>query len=138
LRLFTDGASRGNPGPAGAGIVIEDENGMRLRGFHRWLGQRTNNEAEYEALIEGLKAAHDWKPDRLEIYLDSKLVVEQMNGRYKIKAPELIPLHQKATELLREFHQVEVAHVERAKNRGADFLANKAIDAKVPKKKFGG
>ncbi len=89
-------------------------------------------------MLDGLKAAKDWKPDRLEVYLDSKLVVEQMNGRYRIKAPELIPLHQKATELLREFPEVQVAHVEREKNRGADSLANKAIDAKVPKKKFGG
>ncbi len=111
---------------------------MRLRGLHRWLGVTTNNEAEYHALIEGLKAVKDWKPDRLEVYLDSKLVVEQMNGRYRIKAPELIPLHQKATELMRGFPEVQVGHVERAKNRGADALANKAIDEKVPKKKFGG
>jgi len=111
---------------------------MRLQGLHRWLGVSTNNEAEYNALIEGLKAAKAWTPDRLEVYLDSKLVVEQMNGRYRIKAPELIPLHQKATELMRDFPEVHVAHVEREKNRGADALANKAIDAKVPKKKFGG
>jgi probable phosphoglycerate mutase len=120
------------------GIVIEDEDGMRLRGLHRWLGVTTNNEAEYHALIEGLKAAKGWNADRLEVYLDSKLVVEQMNGRYKVKAPELIPLHKKATELLREFPEVRVAHVERERNRGADALANKAIDEKVPKKKFGG
>src|SRR5256884_9423199 len=138
LRLFTDGASRGNPGPAGIGVVIEDENGMRLRGLHRWLGVTTNNEAEYHALIEGLRAGKDWKPDRLEVYLDSKLAVEQMNGRDSNKHPELIPLHEKATELLREFPEVQVAHGEREKNRGADSLANKAIDAKVPKKKFGG
>jgi ribonuclease HI len=136
--LFTDGASRGNPGPAGIGVVIEDDSGMRVQGLHRWLGVTTNNEAEYHALIEGLKAAKAWNPDRLEVYLDSKLVVEQMNGRYRIKAPELIPLHQKATELLREFPEVQVTHLERERNRGADALANKAIDAKVPKKKFGG
>ncbi len=74
--MFTDGASRGNPGPAGAGIVIEDESGLRLHGLHRWLGVTTNNEAEYYALIEGLKAVKTWNPDRLEIFLDSKLVVE--------------------------------------------------------------
>ncbi len=138
LRLFTDGASRGNPGPAGIGVVIEDDQGMRLRGLHRWLGVTTNNEAEYRALIEGLKAVKDWRPDRLEVYLDSKLVVEQMNGRYRIKAPELQPLHAQAKELLKEFPEVEIAHVERAKNRGADALANMAIDAHVPKTKFGG
>ncbi|TMD16026.1 MAG: ribonuclease HI family protein [Chloroflexi bacterium] len=138
LRLFTDGASRGNPGAAGLGVVIEDEQGIRLRGLHRWLGVTTNNEAEYHALIEGLLAARDWKPDRLEVYLDSKLVVEQINGRYRIKAPELQPLHQRATELMRQFPDVAVTHVERAKNRGADALANMAIDAHVKKTKSGG
>jgi len=137
LRLFTDGASRGNPGNAALGVVIEDEHGMRLRGFHRWLGKMTNNEAEYHALIDGLKAVKDWKPDRVEVYLDSKLVVEQMNGRYRIKAPELVPLHHKASELLREFPDVTVAHVERAKNRGADALANMSLDARFKKTKTG-
>src|SRR5438128_11296082 len=110
---------------------------MRLRGFHRWRGKMTNNEAEYHALIDGLKAVKDWKPDRLEVYLDSKLVDEQMNGRYRIKAPELIPLHEQAIGLLRQFPHVHVAHVERAENRRADALANRAIDAKVPRKHFG-
>ncbi len=138
LRLFTDGASRGNPGPAGIGVVIEDDQGMRLRGLHRWLGVATNNEAEYKALIEGLKAVQEWKPDRLEVFMDSKLVVEQMKGGYRIKAAELLPLHKQAKELLERFPLYEVAHVERAKNRGADHLANMAIDAHVPKTKFGG
>ena len=111
---------------------------MRLRGLHRWLGVTTNNEAEYRALIEGLEAVADWKPDRLEIYLDSKLVVEQVNNRWKIKSPELQPLHARAVELLRQFPDVTVAHVERNKNRGADALANMAIDARVKKTKFGG
>jgi len=137
IRLFTDGASRGNPGNAALGVVIEDEHGMRLRGFHRWLGKMTNNEAEYHALIDGLKAVKDWRPDRVEVYLDSKLVVEQMNGRYRIKAPELVTLHQKASELLREFPDVIVAHVDRAKNRGADALANMSLDARVKKTKAG-
>ncbi len=112
-------------------MVIEDENGMRLRGLHRWLGVTTNNEAEYRALIEGLKAVREWKPDRLEVYLDSKLVVEQMNGAWKIKARELMPLNMEAKELLRQFPDVLIAHVERNRNRGADHLANLAIDAHV-------
>ncbi len=128
LRLFTDGAARGNPGPAGAGVVIEDDQGTRLCGRHRFLGKATNNEAEYLALIEGLKTAAEWKPDRLEIYLDSKLVVEQMNGSYKVKKPELKPLHDKAKELLTGFGEVVVAHVERERNKGADALANRALD----------
>ena len=68
--MFTDGAARGNPGPAGVGVVIEDDQGLRLRGLHRYIGKATNNEAEYQALIEGLKAVSEWKPDRLEVYLD--------------------------------------------------------------------
>jgi ribonuclease HI len=119
-------------------VVIEDDQGMRLRGLHRWLGEATNNEAEYHALIEGLKAVRDWKPDRIEAYLDSKLVVEQMNDRWRIKAPELQPLHRQAKELLREFPEWKIEHVEREKNRGADHLANMAIDAHVKKTKFGG
>lgn len=128
LRLFTDGAARGNPGPAGAGVVIEDVNGMRLAGKHRWLGVKTNNEAEYLALIDGLKAVQEWKPDRVEIFMDSKLVVEQMNDRYRIKEARLKALHDEAKTLMARL-QVRVSHVEREKNRGADALANKAIDA---------
>ncbi len=101
---------------------------MRLRGLHRYIGKATNNEAEYHALIEGLKAASDWHPDRLEVYLDSKLVVEQINGRYRVKKAELQPLHKRAKELLDSFGEVVVAHVERERNRGADALANRALD----------
>jgi ribonuclease HI len=116
-------------------VVIEDDQGMRLRGLHRWLGVTTNNEAEYHALIEGLKAVADWKPDRLELYLDSKLVVEQVSGRYKIKKPQLQALCRRATELMSTFDEVVVSHVEREKNKGADALANKAIDEHVKKAK---
>ncbi len=98
----------------------------------------TNNEAEYHALIEGLKAVREWEPDRLEVYLDSKLVVEQINGRWKIKAPELQSLHRRAAELLQDFPNRKVEHIKREKNRGADHLANLAIDAHVPKRKLGG
>jgi ribonuclease HI len=128
MRMFTDGAARGNPGPAGLGVVIEDDQGMRLRGLHRYLGTATNNEAEYHALIEGLKALKEWNPDRLEVYMDSKLVVEQVNGGYKVKKPELQQLHRKAKELLDGFGEVVVKHVERERNKGADALANRAID----------
>jgi len=137
LRLRTDGAARGNPGPAGAGILIEDDQGIRVQARHKWLGQMTNNQAEYHALIEGLKAVKDWKPDRLEIYLDSKLLVEQIKGQYKIKEPELQKLYAQATRLL-DGLQYEIKHVAREENRGADHLANMAIDEKVPRRKFSG
>ncbi len=108
---------------------------MRLRTLHRWLGKATNNEAEYHAVIEGLKAVSDWKPDRLEVYLDSKLVVEQLKGSYRVKKPELKALYEQAKLLLGAFDDVVVAHVDRERNRGADALANRAIDEKVKKPK---
>jgi ribonuclease HI len=132
--LRTDGASRGNPGPAAIGVVIEDDEGTRLRTFHRYIGIRTNNQAEYQALIDGLKAVAEWKPDRLEIYLDSKLVVEQVNGTYRVKKPELQPLYNEVKHLLGGFADTpEIKHVERENNKGADKLANMALDAQVKK-----
>ena len=97
----------------------------------------TNNQAEYRALIEGLRAVKEWRPDRLEIYLDSKLVVEQVRGQYKIKEPELQRLHTEVMRLL-DGLAYEIRHVARNENRGADHLANMAIDEKVPRKKVGG
>jgi ribonuclease HI len=128
LRLFTDGAARGNPGPAGIGLVLEDDEGMRLWGGFRYLGTATNNQAEYRALIDGLRKAGEWRPDRLEVHLDSELVVNQINGRYKVRNRELQPLHRQALDLLRRFPQTTVSHVPRERNRGADALANRAID----------
>ena len=114
--------------------MIEDEHGNRLRTFHRFIGVATNNEAEYQALIDGLKAVADWKPDRLEIYLDSKLVVEQINGTYRVKKAELQPLYKQVKELLGGFADApDIKHVERENNRGADKLANMALDAQVKK-----
>jgi ribonuclease HI len=120
------------------GVLIEDEHGMRLRALHRWLGVMTNNQAEYHALIEGLKAVRPWNPDQLEILLDSKLIVEQVKGAYRVKDPILQPLHAEVKRLLSEMPAYEIKHVGREENRGADALANKAIDEKVPKKKVGG
>ena len=131
LRLFTDGAARGNPGPAGLGMVIEDDHGMRLWGGCRFAGTATNNRAEYLALIDGLRKASEWRPDRLEVYMDSELVVKQMLGTYRVRNSELAPLHRQATGLLRSFPRVIVRHVPRERNRGADALANKAIDEAV-------
>jgi ribonuclease HI len=114
-------------------VVIEDDQGVRLRTFHRFIGKATNNEAEYHALIDGLKAVAEWKPDRLEVYLDSKLVVEQVKGKYRVKKPHLAPLHREATELLKQFGEFSIENVERESNRGADKLANMALDAQVKK-----
>jgi ribonuclease HI len=119
--------------------VIEDADGMRLRTFHRYIGNATNNQAEYHALIDGLKAVAEWKPDRLDVFLDSKLVVEQVNGRWKVKEPDLKKLHALATELLQAFgDQASVRHVERSQNKGADKLVNMALDARVKQAKADG
>jgi ribonuclease HI len=137
--LRADGGARGNPGPAALGVVIEDDQGMKLRTFHRFLGVATNNQAEYQALIDGLKAVADWKPDRLEVFLDSKLVVEQVNGKWRVKEPELKELHKQATELLQQFgDRVTVSHIGREENRRADKLVNMALDERVKKPKPGG
>jgi ribonuclease HI len=119
-------------------VVIEDDQKVRLRGLHRYLGVATNNEAEYHALIEGLKAAAPWNPDRLEIFLDSNLVVEQVKGKFRVKKPELQKLNEQAMELLKQFGDWTIAHVERDRNRGADALANMAIDAHIKKAKASG
>ena len=114
--------------------MIEDDQGNKLRTFHRFIGVATNNEAEYHALIDGLKAVAEWKPDRLEIYLDSKLVVEQVKGTYRVKKPELQPLYNEVKHLLGGFADTpEIKHVERESNKGADKLANMALDAHVKK-----
>ena len=109
-------------------MVIEDDKGMRLRGLCRYIGTATNNVAEYQALIEGLNAVSEWKPDRVEVYLDSKLVVEQVRGNYRVKNAALAPLYARAMKLISALPEVEIRHVERAKNKGADALANRAID----------
>ncbi len=131
LRLYTDGAARGNPGPAGLGLVLEDESGLRLWGGCRFIGTATNNQAEYRALIEGLRRAKEWKPDRLEVYMDSQLVVEQVSGRFKVRSPELRPLHTEALRLFSGYPGATIEHVRRELNRGADALANRAIDEHV-------
>jgi ribonuclease HI len=128
LRLHTDGAARGNPGPAGLGMVIEDEDGLRLWGGCSYAGELTNNQAEYLALLAGLRKAAEWRPDRLEVFLDSQLVVEQLAGRYRIKNADLRPLAAEVQRLLAGFPDVAVSHVPRERNRGADGLANQAID----------
>lgn len=101
---------------------------MKLKTMHRWLGVMTNNEAEYHALIDGLKEVQPWKPEQLEVCLDSKLVVEQVNGGYRVKEERLKGLNARAKELLASFPDFKVKHVDREQNKRADYLANKALD----------
>lgn len=129
LVLHTDGASRGNPGPAGAGVVITTERGEVLVERAVYLGRVTNNVAEYRALLVGLEEAEALSPQRLTVKMDSELIVRQLNGRYRVKSPDLWPLHRRAREILGRLGPVEVVHVRREHNRAADQLANQAIDA---------
>ncbi|MCF6186161.1 MAG: ribonuclease HI family protein [Desulfobulbaceae bacterium] len=129
-RLFTDGASRGNPSPAGAGVVLFDDQGREICTRAKYLGRCTNNVAEYQALIIGLQAAREIGCRQLAIFLDSELIVRQITGRYKVKNATLKPLFAKVQSLLQGFDGYTVAHVPRARNSRADELANRGIDEK--------
>lgn len=129
--LRTDGGARGNPGPAGAGFVLEDESGAVVRSGGRYLGSVTNNVAEYEALIWGLETALHQGVTRLRVCADSELVVRQVNGVYRVKNEGLKPLFAKVKALLGRFASVEIVHVRREQNAAADELANKAMDARA-------
>ena len=127
--LFTDGASRGNPGPAAAGVVLKDERGKVIAEDHRFLGRMTNNEAEYRALLFGLTKAQALKKDgELMVLMDSELVVSQLRGTYKIKAPHLRRLLMEVKIQERAFSKIIYKLIPREKNAHADALANEALD----------
>jgi ribonuclease HI len=131
-RLFCDGASRGNPGPAGAGAVIYNPQGEVSAQVSEYLGETTNNVAEYQALLLGLQAARRLGVHRLQVFADSQLVVEQLNGRYRVKSALLLPFWRLAHKALQAFASCSVSHVPRAENHQADLLANQAIDQRPP------
>jgi len=128
LTLHTDGGSRGNPGPAGAGAVIYDDEGREVAALSRYLGRTTNNEAEYQALLLGLAEARRLGAARLTVKMDSELIVRQLEGQYRVKAPGLKPLYAEAKLLLKDFSSVTILHVRRNLNQRADELANQAMD----------
>jgi ribonuclease HI len=127
LEIYTDGGARGNPGPAGIGVAIWD--GNRLVGtYSKYIGEATNNQAEYQAVILGLEQAKRIKAEELDFYLDSELAVNQLNRQFKIKDPLLGSLFVKAWNLMVGFKKVAFHHIPREQNKGADMLVNKAID----------
>jgi ribonuclease HI len=128
LTIHTDGAARGNPGPAGAGAFIQDEQGAVVSEDCRYLGEATNNVAEYEALLLGLERARELGARQLEIRTDSQLVVRQLTGQYRVRNPVLQRLHARVRQLADEFESVAYRHVPREQNGEADRLANRAID----------
>lgn len=128
LILRTDGASRGNPGHAAAGVVIERADGTLVARGKKYLGVITNNQAEYRALILGLKSVSRYTPSAVQIFMDSELIVRQMNGQYRVKDETLRPLYNEARALADALPAVTLTHVLRGKNKLADALANEALD----------
>lgn len=124
--LNTDGASLGNPGPAGAGIVLRDSGGAILGELSRSLGKATNNEAEYRALILGLTEARSMGATRLKVLLDSELVVKQVQGLYRVKNSRLRPLYDRVMGLLQDMEAYDILHIRRELNTEADSLAARA------------
>lgn len=130
-RLFTDGAARGNPGPAGAGAVIISPDGHIVAKVGKFLGDSTNNVAEYMGLILGLKRAKAMGIKELDVLADSELMVKQLSGEYAVKADHLKPLHLEAEALLKGFADVTVRHIPREENAQADAMSNRAIDERL-------
>lgn len=129
--LYTDGGARGNPGPAGAGALLLGPDGAEVEAISAYLGEMTNNQAEYRALLLGLQAAVDNGVQALDVRMDSELIVKQMNGEYKVKHPEMKVLHSQARQLVAKIDTVSFNHIRRELNGDADALVNQAIDAHV-------
>jgi ribonuclease HI len=129
LTIHLDGGSRGNPGPAGAGVTIQDEKGAALFEAAFFLGPMTNNMAEYTGLLRALDAAQKLKGTDLSVFSDSELLVRQINGEYRVKDEKLKPLWEEALTKLKSFPKWKVQHVRREGNQRADELANTAMDA---------
>ncbi len=130
--INTDGAARGNPGPASIGITIKDEKGNLIAAISRCVGTTTNNQAEYQAIIAALEKAVSLGVRHVKLYTDSELVLKQINGSYKVKKTTLRPLYQKVVRLTGSLDSFTIAHVLRRQNAEADALANKALDGRLP------
>ena len=127
--MYIDGAARGNPGPAGIGVILEDADKQVVRNIDKFIGNATNNVAEYTALIVGMEAACKLGAKEISVNTDSELLAKQLGGEYKVKNPVLKGLHTKILKILDNFDQVVINNIPREENKGADKLANKAIDS---------
>ncbi|MCQ4575137.1 MAG: ribonuclease HI family protein [Candidatus Brocadiales bacterium] len=128
ILIYTDGASRGNPGKAGIGVVIRDGEHNVLDEIGEYIGETTNNVAEYRALIRGLEWALEYHPVKVDVFCDSELVVKQVNGQYKVRAPSILPLHREARKLIGKLPEWRLQYIPREENVQADALANEGID----------
>lgn len=133
LDIYTDGGSRGNPGPAGIGVVLYNSDGLAVEKVSEFIGEATNNQAEYNALIVGLQEAQNFKAKSVHCYLDSELVVKQLKGQYKVKNKNMKPLFTIVQGLIKNFESVKFSHVPREKNKEADRLVNEALDKEKTK-----
>jgi len=128
VQLYIDGAARGNPGPAGIGVVIKSENDETLLEVSDYIGKTTNNVAEYMALIRGLEETMDMGNKSVEVYSDSELLVKQIKGEYKVKNEGLVPLYHHLMSLIKKLNHFSISHTVREENQHADELANRGID----------
>jgi ribonuclease HI len=128
LIAHSDGGARGNPGPAGYGVAIQDQSGRQVAALSEYLGRQTNNFAEYQGLIAALEYAVEHGPKALKLISDSELLVRQIKGIYKVKNPTLKDLHARAKELIAQLDWFSIGHAMREHNREADRLANDAMD----------
>jgi len=133
LEIYIDGASKGNPGPSGIGVII-CQNGETIRNISSYIGNTTNNTAEYTALIYGLQEALKLGAKTLKINTDSQLLHRQINKVYKVKNPNILGLYKQVAHLIMAFKQVSINHIGRQDNRGADKLATRAIKEQLKKK----
>jgi ribonuclease HI len=127
IEIYTDGAARGNPGPAGIGVVIRNDEEVLLE-VADYIGETTNNIAEYTALIRGLEEAIDMDAKQARVFCDSELIVKQVNGEYRVKNEGLAPLYNNVKALTHKFKKLEIFYISRDNNKAADSLANRGID----------
>jgi len=128
LRIYIDGASRGNPGPAGIGVVLMNEKKETVKEYFKYLGVMTNNSAEYHALVYALQEAHMMGAKEVTINMDSELVAKQLKGEFRVKNDNIRSLFDQAVHLINGLDKVEIIHIDRSLNKEADKLANKAIN----------
>lgn len=126
--IYSDGGARGNPGPAAIGVVIKDENNKIIKEISKTIGETTNNQAEYQAILAGLEEVKKIGAETVDCFLDSELVVKQLRHEYKVKNKDLAPLFVKAHNLSLQFKKISFTHVRREQNKEADKLVNEALD----------